>query len=767
MHASTLGSSACSCFEICQFPEPPIGDYRCPLDGGVLRDAVRSRRCMHTFGMQCILTHLLKVEERCPVCRVPMECGDLEPAERIRNEIMALPFRCRELDRCEWVGMVCEEADHANGSDCGVHLVLCPFCDRRLRAGEEFDLHKEVCPEAIVICPDCFEDMPRKEIPMHKAGLGGRKCQISEPMRQQQAADRRRAAEEEAARREARVLEAHREREEQRAKERAERKRRHEEDPNYLSFYSQHPNISVYQSSVLLNSPRPDDEASYSVARSTTRNLDSELRGASLDRPSICHEEDDHPMPFDEDYLPSPAPVLRSRVLTPRSKRNKVEESIRSSGGKGVLLSPIVRGPHPVSASSGLRGSRLGVDAATKPSSAPVEGVGARRGNNPRPLSPTTIVQEAQYDSYFDGPREEDCDAHFHSGTSGFSPVAPEGSALAHIASVLDEVLRDRERDRDAIEVLKATIASLETKHAELELRHYKLQSTVSEVVDVIAAQAAPAGAKASVEVPPAATARNDSRPSSATKPSLGQHPSTRATSKPPTPKRQPSPPTSAPPAQSSRLDSKAASEESTAPVETLPTDDSSSCVSIPTKVLHAPPPLVPSSQQPAPAVARKSIPRSAFTVSTPTKRDKAEGEIVNNSTSRPSSRPSSQIVQTERKGSAASSHQAALDFVFSGMKKPASTPRDGPPAPPPATSSGIGAPPTPTSTTSSNGRRSAANGKESANPRIRKAALSAATPEREPPAVPTSVTPKRAELKYTHKVNVAASRTPLAKVKV
>eukprot|EP00164_Ancoracysta_twista_P027927 GFYU01055358.1.p1 GENE.GFYU01055358.1~~GFYU01055358.1.p1 ORF type:complete len:104 (-),score=6.24 GFYU01055358.1:66-377(-) len=72
------------------------------------------------------------------------------------------------------------------------------------------------------------------------------------------------------------------------------------------------------------------------------------------------------------------------------------------------------------------------------------------------------------------------------------------------------------------------------------------------------------------------------------------------------------------------------------------------------------------------------------------------------------------------------------------------------PPAPPTAG--------TPTSTSSASGR---AKGKESANPRIRKAAFSAATPERDGVVAPSSsASPKRTDLKYTHKVNVGG-KTP------
>lgn len=177
-----------SCYDLCQFPQPPSGDFRCPVDGGVLRDAVRSRKCGHHYGMQCILTYLLKNKESCPVCSTPMDVSHLEPAEGVRKKVLSLPMACRELDKCNWVGAVQDEPAHAHGPYCGVYMIQCPFCELRVSEGDAFEAHKNECPEAIVVCELCYEDMPRKELAMHQKGLGGRICRLTTPMKRQKEA---------------------------------------------------------------------------------------------------------------------------------------------------------------------------------------------------------------------------------------------------------------------------------------------------------------------------------------------------------------------------------------------------------------------------------------------------------------------------------------------------------------------------------------------------------------------------------------------------
>ena len=232
---------------------------------------MRSKRCGHVYGMQCALTHLMRVREACPVCSAPMDAGDLEPAEAVRSRIMALPIACREIDACPWVGTVAEEPAHAHGPYCGVYMVQCPFCKERVREGPAFEAHKEVCPEAIVVCGQCYEDMPRKELAMHERGIGGRVCRLTTPMKRQKEAAMAAVR--------ARQEEAERRAKEQQAAERAERMSFHQSmaamggggvgatpEPHSRSYRGSHSaNVSVSASFAAAN--KVDDAEHLSIIR--------------------------------------------------------------------------------------------------------------------------------------------------------------------------------------------------------------------------------------------------------------------------------------------------------------------------------------------------------------------------------------------------------------------------------------------------------------------------------------------------------------------
>lgn len=113
-----------------------------------------------------------------------MDASDLQPAETIRAEINALQIHCAEgYDNCRWVGSVADEGTHRNGPYCAVQRIDCPFCDvKGLLVGAEYEAHKEVCLECVVICPQCCEDMPRRLLASHV-----RECtaEAIEPLRRQ------------------------------------------------------------------------------------------------------------------------------------------------------------------------------------------------------------------------------------------------------------------------------------------------------------------------------------------------------------------------------------------------------------------------------------------------------------------------------------------------------------------------------------------------------------------------------------------------------
>lgn len=158
--------------------------HLCPIDGGVIRDAVKSRVCGHVFGLQCAIFYSIE-HETCPTCGAAMDASDLQPHEVTRDEISKISVHCAEgQSRCQWVGPLKDEATHLNGPQCAVQRVDCPFCDKKgIEVGAEFERHKDVCEECVVICQKCCEDMPRRHLAAHSRGCT--EDNIIEPLRRQ------------------------------------------------------------------------------------------------------------------------------------------------------------------------------------------------------------------------------------------------------------------------------------------------------------------------------------------------------------------------------------------------------------------------------------------------------------------------------------------------------------------------------------------------------------------------------------------------------
>lgn len=175
------------CYSLDRFPQLPGGRLRCPVDGGVLRDAVKSKKCGHVFGLQCAIYYSIE-HDRCPVCSAAMDCADLEPEEFIREEVNTLRISCAEgPDRCTWSGPLASEAKHKNSPSCGVQRQDCPFCDAKaLEVPKEFEAHKLLCAECIVICENCCEDMARKKLAAHSRTCDAKN--MPEPLRRQREA---------------------------------------------------------------------------------------------------------------------------------------------------------------------------------------------------------------------------------------------------------------------------------------------------------------------------------------------------------------------------------------------------------------------------------------------------------------------------------------------------------------------------------------------------------------------------------------------------
>lgn len=155
------------CHDITLFHRPPPKDLVCPIDGCVVRDAVRSARCGHTFGLKCVL-ELLMHSEACPVCAAPLDATMIAPDDDMRQRVVELDVRCPE-ERCSWVGPLPAVSAHVGSAACAVVRVTCPFCRDRFEDGAPFEAHKPVCTECPAICPRCEADMPRRVFEKHVA----------------------------------------------------------------------------------------------------------------------------------------------------------------------------------------------------------------------------------------------------------------------------------------------------------------------------------------------------------------------------------------------------------------------------------------------------------------------------------------------------------------------------------------------------------------------------------------------------------------------
>lgn len=170
------------CFSLDRFLRIPEGCHRCPIDGGVLRDAVKSRVCGHVYGLQCAIYFSLE-KEKCPVCAAPLDASDLEPHDVLRQQISNLKATCPEGERCRWTGTLEASFAHVNGPTCAVQRIDCPFCDKKgIEVGQSFEAHKEACEECVVICQQCCEDMPRRHLALHVKSCKG---EMIEPLKRQ------------------------------------------------------------------------------------------------------------------------------------------------------------------------------------------------------------------------------------------------------------------------------------------------------------------------------------------------------------------------------------------------------------------------------------------------------------------------------------------------------------------------------------------------------------------------------------------------------
>ena len=101
---------ASQCHPLHWFAEIPSSRYRCPIDGDVVCNAVRSTTCGHTFGMSCALEFIMQ-HEKCPVCGCALDCSKIAPAMDLRNEVDRLEAHCLEPS-CTWRGPLSERAGH-------------------------------------------------------------------------------------------------------------------------------------------------------------------------------------------------------------------------------------------------------------------------------------------------------------------------------------------------------------------------------------------------------------------------------------------------------------------------------------------------------------------------------------------------------------------------------------------------------------------------------------------------------------------------------
>ncbi|KAI6652581.1 Tumor necrosis factor receptor-associated factor 6 [Oopsacas minuta] len=136
-----------------------IDEFTCSICHGVVRDPKIVVSCGHLFCTACIENIDI---QKCPLDNSIIEDGQIQDEKFIKRLTLKKIVRCPLSKRlCEWEGELSSLANHLNECEC--FMIRCPNsgCESVVKR-TNFNLHNEVCPNALIRCTWC--DMKLKQL---------------------------------------------------------------------------------------------------------------------------------------------------------------------------------------------------------------------------------------------------------------------------------------------------------------------------------------------------------------------------------------------------------------------------------------------------------------------------------------------------------------------------------------------------------------------------------------------------------------------------
>ncbi|XP_062518493.1 TNF receptor-associated factor 6-like [Corticium candelabrum] len=174
-----------------EFVEPLSTRLTCPICHLAFREPVLTR-CGHQFCSSC-LTPCLQRSASCPVCRTKLDSSNIFPNNALKREILDLniKFSLHETG-CAWTGELRNSEVHDR--ECQYVDVACENeCEQWIMRKDIDDHMTNDCPQRIVICKHCTENMKQAELKDHyeecdeypiecryKCGMMVQRCQMKD-----------------------------------------------------------------------------------------------------------------------------------------------------------------------------------------------------------------------------------------------------------------------------------------------------------------------------------------------------------------------------------------------------------------------------------------------------------------------------------------------------------------------------------------------------------------------------------------------------------
>ena len=136
-----------------------VEEFTCSICHGVVRDPKIVVSCGHLFCSPCIENVELK---KCPLDNNKIQQGMIQDEKFIKRLTLKKNVKCPLSKRhCDWVGELSALRDHLNVCVC--FMIRCPNsgCESVVKRSN-FDIHNEVCPNALIRCTWC--DMKLKQL---------------------------------------------------------------------------------------------------------------------------------------------------------------------------------------------------------------------------------------------------------------------------------------------------------------------------------------------------------------------------------------------------------------------------------------------------------------------------------------------------------------------------------------------------------------------------------------------------------------------------